>query len=105
MVISGAGPGLMAAALARMAARMARMAARMARMAARMARMAARMARMAARMARMAARMARMATSSLPETQVGRAHGRCWRAAQRSPMLILMIRGAWNLSTCGGSGT
>jgi hypothetical protein len=66
-----------------------------------MARMAARM----ARMARMAARMAQMATSSLPDTQAGRAHGRCWQAAQRSPMLILMIRGTWNLSTCGGSGT
>jgi len=60
---------------------------------------------MAAGLARMAARMARMATSSLPETQVGRAHGRCWQAAQRSPMLILIIHGTWNLSTCGGSGT
>jgi len=71
--------------------------------------MAAALARMAAalapRLARMAARMARMATSSLPETQAGRAHGRCWQAARRSPMLILMIRGTWNLSTCAGSGT
>jgi hypothetical protein len=67
--------------------------------------MAAGLARMAARMARMAARMARMATSSLPETRAGRAHGRCWQAASRSPMLILMIRSTWNLSTCGGSGT
>jgi hypothetical protein len=74
------------------------------RMAARVARMA-RMAARVARMTRMAARMARMATSSLPETQAGRAHGRCWQVAQRSPMLILMIRGTWNLSTCGGSGT
>jgi hypothetical protein len=24
---------------------------------------------------------------------------------RRSPMLTLMIRGTWNLSTCGGSGT
>ena len=101
MVISGAAPGLTAAALARMAARLARMA----RIAGRMARIAGRMARMAGRMARMPGRMARMATSSLPETQVGRAHGRCWQAAQRSPMLILMIGSTWNLSTCGGSGT
>ena len=71
--------------------------------------MAAALARMAAalapRLARMAARMAGMATSSLSETQAGRAHGRCWQVAQRSPMLILMIRGTWNLSTCAGSGT
>jgi len=84
VIVSGAALGQMAAGLARMAAGLARM---------------------AAGMARMAARMARMATSSLPETQAGRAHGRCWQAAQRSPMLILMIRGTWNLSTCGGSGT
>ena len=60
---------------------------------------------MAAALARMAARMARMSTSTSPETRAGRAHGRYWQAAQRSPTLILMIRGTWNLSTCGGSGT
>jgi hypothetical protein len=81
VVSSGAAPGQMAAALARMAAAL------------------------APRLARMTARMARMATSSLPETRVGRAHGRCWQVVQRNPMLILMIRGTWNLSTCGGSGT
>jgi hypothetical protein len=53
----------------------------------------------------MVASLAPTASWSFSATPTGRARGCWWWTASRSHMLILTIRGTWNLSTCGGSGT